>query len=44
MYTDAHSKHWGGYTMDKLEKELEKLRKNTKELEKMVQFLKTIKW
>ena len=29
--------------MDKLEKELEELRKNTKELEKMVQFLKTIK-
>lgn len=28
--------------MDKLDKELEKLKQNTKELEKMVQFLKTI--
>lgn len=29
--------------MDKLDKELEKLKKNTEELEKMVNFIKTTK-
>jgi len=30
--------------MDKLDKEINKLKKNTKDLEKLVKFLKTINW